>query len=98
LGRSFARADILAREAPFLYPDGDVIVRGVIDLLYRRDGGLWVADYKTDRVDPAMIEESARRYAGQGTAYRKAVESALGEKCGFEVLFLRAQQRVIVRP
>lgn len=98
LGRSFDRADILAREAPFLYPDGDVIVRGVIDLLYRRDGGLWVADYKTDRVDAAHVEEQARNYEAQGTAYRKAVESALGEKCGFEVIFLRAQQRVIVSP
>ncbi|MBP9128027.1 MAG: UvrD-helicase domain-containing protein, partial [Elusimicrobia bacterium] len=98
LGRSFERAEIVAREAPFLYPDGDVIVRGVIDMLYRRDGGLWVADYKTDHVEASTIEESARRYEAQGTAYCKAVGSALGEKCGFEVIFLRLHQRVILRP
>jgi ATP-dependent helicase/nuclease subunit A len=96
VGRSFTPVQIVAREAPFLFGEKEGVVRGVIDLLYRRDGMLWVADYKTDRVVPGEETERARRYAGQGRDYRAAVQKALGEPCGFEVLFLRTGERVVL--
>lgn len=96
--RALSDGAILSREAPFLYGDGGRIVRGVIDLLYRRDGRLWVADYKTDQVPPGEGRLRAARYAAQGDAYRKAVRLALGEPAGFEVIFLRSGESVTIAP
>ena len=52
--RSVRRATVIGREVPFLMPwnEGRQILEGVIDLLYRLDRKLWIADYKTDRVPP----------------------------------------------
>jgi hypothetical protein len=37
---------------------------------------------------------AARAYREQGAVYREAVHRALGEPCGFKVLFLRASEIV----
>ena len=88
--------EILAREAPFVFAREGTVVRGVIDLLCRRAGRLWVVDYKTDRLSPGEEEARAAAYATQGDDYREAVRRALGEPCGFEVVFLRSGRRVPV--
>jgi ATP-dependent helicase/nuclease subunit A len=92
--RELAAGEILAREAPFLYGERGVVVRGVADILHRREGRLWVADYKTDRVGPEGAAVQAARYAVQGAAYREAVRRSLNEPCGFEVIFLRTGERI----
>lgn len=89
-------SEILAREAPFVFARGGTVVRGVIDLLCRRGERLWVVDYKTDRVAPEEEVARAAAYAAQGADYREAVRRALGEPCGFEVVFLRSGRRVPV--
>jgi ATP-dependent exoDNAse (exonuclease V) beta subunit len=88
--RSLARAEVLGREVPFLYPDGGAVVRGSIDLVYREGGRLRAADYKTDRAGAA----AAPAYAAQAASYRKALESATGERCEFSLIFLRSGQIV----
>jgi ATP-dependent helicase/nuclease subunit A len=95
-GRSLATETILARETPFLFAEKGTVVRGVIDLLYKRDGKLWVADYKTDRVISGQGRDRAQRYAAQGRDYREAIEKSLGEPCGFEIIFLRTGERVVL--
>ena len=69
-------------------------VAGAIDLLYRdpADGEWVVADYKTDDVTGAALEERARSYAAQGAVYTRAVATALGlaEPPRFELWFLSA--------
>lgn len=81
-----AKAEILGREVPFLYPDGAQVVRGVMDLVYRKDGRWVVADYKTGR--PSEREEHRR----QGAFYVKAAEKALGARgVEFKLLFLRRE-------
>lgn len=89
-------SEILAREAPFLYAEGDTLVRGAVDLLVRREGRLVVVDFKTDRVAAGREVERAAAYATQGRDYRDAVRRALGEPCGFEVVFLRSGRAVPV--
>jgi ATP-dependent helicase/nuclease subunit A len=96
VGQSLGKETLLAREVPFLFPEGDGIVRGVIDLLYRQDGRLRVADFKTDRISLGGAQQRAQRYADQGRDYCHAVSSALGESCGFEVIFLRTGERVVL--
>lgn len=87
--KDLSRVEVLGREIPFVMPQDNRIVRGSMDLLLRRDGKLWVADYKTDKVDMKDAARHAERYAFQGRAYAEAVKQAMNEACGFQVIFLR---------
>jgi ATP-dependent helicase/nuclease subunit A len=102
---------ILGREIPFIVPweqmGGAIchatspggILEGVIDLVYRWHGDIWVADYKTDRVNPHSILEWAQRYNAQLNKYTQAVAQGLGVKSvRGEVIFLRTGQSVEIVP
>ncbi len=91
--RELADSEILGREMPFLYPREGRVMRGSLDLLYRRGGKLWVADYKTGK--PLLdIREALRRYGPQAGAYVEAVERGLGERPGFKLLWLRGGKSI----
>ena len=65
-------------------------MEGVIDLLYRLDGELWIADYKTDMIPHDQVRARAETYREQARLYRTAVEQSLGTPiAGFEFIFLR---------
>lgn len=67
-----------------------VVMEGVIDLIYRLDGQIWVADYKTDRLRDDEIADRVVDYRSQARVYTEAVSRCLGlEKVGFKFLFLR---------
>ena len=83
-------AEILGREAPFCYEEDGVLVRGAIDLIYRKDGRVWVADYKTSDADERNVAALRAGFAAQGRAYCRAVERAWAESgVGFRLIFLR---------
>src|SRR6185295_146236 len=48
--KELAKAEIVARELPFVLPRGQQVVQGVIDVVYRSGGKTWVGDYKTDKL------------------------------------------------
>ena len=86
------RATVVGREVPFFMPwnEGRQVMEGVIDLLYRLDGELWIADYKTDMIPLDQIAVRAESYREQARLYRMAVEQSLGAPiAGFEFIFLR---------
>ncbi|OGR91917.1 MAG: hypothetical protein A2V88_16930 [Elusimicrobia bacterium RBG_16_66_12] len=85
--RELAGCEILGREVPFVFPREGKVVRGSIDLLCRRDGKLWVVDYKTDARRKKTAKSSA--YRRQGAAYVEAVRRSLGEEAGFKLIHLR---------
>jgi ATP-dependent helicase/nuclease subunit A len=87
--RQLSTATIEAREADFLLSTEKGILRGALDILVRDDTGLWVGDYKTDRVTAEDVPARATLYDPQGRAYAAAVAKALGEPCGFRLIFLR---------
>jgi ATP-dependent helicase/nuclease subunit A len=89
-------AAILGREIPFVIPWGEgQVMEGVIDLMYRHGGRLWIADYKTDRISAGEAPARAQRYQQQATAYRAAAARCLGgEAASFEFVFLRPGVRV----
>ncbi len=98
-------ATILGREVPFLMPwpgpppvsTPPSLMEGRIDLIYKRDGAVWLADYKTDRVTEANVAERAEAYGEQARIYTEAVRHALGHRpAGFKVIFLRLGQAVPV--
>jgi ATP-dependent helicase/nuclease subunit A len=63
---------------------------GVIDLIYRLDGWIWIADYKTDDVTAEEVRARADRYRPQAEIYSRSVEKALGlSSLSFQLIFLR---------
>ncbi|MCE9536868.1 MAG: PD-(D/E)XK nuclease family protein, partial [Nitrospirae bacterium] len=85
------RATVLGREVPFVMPVGeDQMMEGVIDVIYRLDDRIWIADYKTDDVAAADVQTRADRYRSQAERYSRAVVSALGlSSLSFQFIFLR---------
>jgi ATP-dependent helicase/nuclease subunit A len=67
------------------------VMEGVIDVIYRLDGTIWIADYKTDRATRSEAQAKARLYARQAAIYREAATRCLGlPQVSFQFLFLRA--------
>ena len=95
-------AEILGREVPFAIPSprtanldpGACILEGVLDIVYRCHGRVWIGDYKTDRVKAAEVEKRAGEYALQARLYREAVKRCMNLEAGFKFIFLRTGQVV----
>jgi ATP-dependent helicase/nuclease subunit A len=62
------------------------VLRGVIDLVFKENGGWVLVDYKTDHLADSKPLELARRYAAQVRLYAEAWESCTGE--GVKEIFL----------
>ncbi|MCP9439152.1 MAG: UvrD-helicase domain-containing protein [Nitrospira sp.] len=85
-----ASAEILGREVPLLMPWGEgQVMEGVIDVIYRLDGTVWVADYKTDAITAEEALARAERYRTQAEVYKEAVRRSLAVEPRFHCLFLR---------
>ena len=89
------RAEILGREVPFAIPwNGSghqpCVMHGSLDVLYRLDGEVWIADYKTDRVAVPEAQARAEAYQVQAQVYREAVTACLGIRpVRFQFVFMR---------
>ena len=76
-----AGVEILGREVPYVRRLADgTVERGAMDLLYKKDGRVWVADYKT-----GSLSGAEKKWGAQGRAYCAAV----GEGAGFAVVGLK---------
>jgi len=83
-------AKILGRETPFLISWEDRIMEGIIDLIYEKDGKVYVTDYKTDRVKKEDLNQAAEGYRQQVRIYPEAVRRSLQiEVSGTRLIFLR---------
>jgi ATP-dependent helicase/nuclease subunit A len=60
--------------------DGDRLLEGYVDVLYRSDEGLVVVDYKTSSTSNAgVLDQRVEGYRFQGASYVLAVSAATGE-------------------
>ena len=96
------QADIMGREIPFAVPweesegaeaehTGAGVMEGVIDVMYRREQQIWIADYKTHRVEQHSVEQVVQEYRAQMEVYRRAAESALAQgPVRAQLIFLRS--------
>ena len=92
-----ANARILGREVPLLMPWDGRIMEGVIDVIYERDGLLYLADYKTDRMSRSALAEGATHYHRQAEIYSRAAAQGLQrEVAAFKLIFLRLGEVVEV--
>ena len=89
-------ATILGREIPFMMPWGkSQVMEGIIDIMYRLDETIWIADYKTDAVRPEQAPARAERYRTQSEVYKAVAKRSLGiEQVRFHCLFLRCASAV----
>jgi len=95
----FSGASILGREVPLLMPWQDQIMEGVIDLIYEKNGLLYLADYKTDRIKRSELRDRAERYRQQAEIYVQAAEKSLGRQvAAFKLIFLRLGEAIDVNP
>ncbi len=88
-----ASINVLGRELPISFRDGDTAWNGTIDLLYRdTDGRLVVADYKSDR---APDDAARAHYREQLSTYARGVALAFpGEpEPALELIWLRSGNR-----
>ena len=96
LGRRAAAAPHVWRERTLLFPVGERLLRGVVDLVFADDAGRVLVDYKTDNVAAEEVAERAGRYALQLQLYAVALERA-GETTDRAALhFLRPDRLVDV--
>ncbi|MEQ1796279.1 MAG: UvrD-helicase domain-containing protein [Nitrospira sp.] len=91
LYQRLASAIILGREVPFAMAwDEGQIVQGVIDVIYRLEGQIWIGDYKTDAVTAKDAPERAERYRAQMSLYKTAAQKSLQlPSVSAQVMFLR---------
>jgi ATP-dependent helicase/nuclease subunit A len=88
-----ARAEFIMKEAPFnmRLPEEGIIVQGVIDLVFREEDGLVVADYKSGYFEPDRPGEEERMretYGGQLALYRRAAEQIFVEPVKEALLYM----------
>ncbi|MCR5279007.1 MAG: helicase-exonuclease AddAB subunit AddA [Lachnospiraceae bacterium] len=77
---------VKASEVDPSFPDTEtMLVQGVIDVYYIRDGRVTVLDYKTDRVDSG--EELIKRYKTQLDYYAMAINKLTGLAIGGKVIY-----------
>ena len=92
-------AHILGREMPFVMPWNGQVMEGAIDLIYERNGRLYVADYKTDRVAGDDIHTIMNDYRHQAEIYTEAVRRSLDRDVdAFRLILLRLGRAVDVSP
>ncbi|MBI5307656.1 MAG: PD-(D/E)XK nuclease family protein [Planctomycetes bacterium] len=90
-------AEILGREMPILLDWNGQIMRGIIDLLYRTDKSVIVADYKTDHVKIEDVTAKAAKYRHQKEVYTEAVRRCLNvNNPEFKLIFLRLGKGIVV--
>lgn len=91
-------ATILGREVPFVMPwEQGQVMAGIIDVIYRLDDRLWIADYKTDAVTAEDAPTKAETYRRQAEIYKTAVQKSLGiSSVTFQFLFLRSGVAVAI--
>lgn len=73
------------------------ILRGVIDLAFREDGGWVLVDYKTDTLIGTPAEVIAAKYAPQLELYAAALERATGEPVVEKAVFF-VREGALVTP
>lgn len=88
---------ILGREIPILLRWNGQIMRGAIDLLYKTDDRIMIADYKTDHVNIDELQQKSLSYRFQKEIYCEAVKQCLKiDDPEFKLIFLRIGRAVTI--
>ena len=112
-GKIFSRMEEegnLHRELPFtlgldsavLYPDSKgeetVILQGIIDVCGEDREGLWLLDYKTDRIREGEEQVLLDRYRTQMLYYKMALEQIMGRRVHHSLIYSFALEKFLMLP
>lgn len=82
---------VMGRKACEIFPErkeeDTVLVQGIIDGYYEREGELVLMDYKTDSLKKGQEGKLLERYQTQMELYRRALEEMTGKKVARTVLY-----------
>lgn len=113
VGRRILMADKVHREVPFsyglpaeeVYPGAEgavrgeiVLVQGVIDCLFEKNGELALLDYKTDAIYGDRLEELKERYGLQLGLYARAIEHIWRRPVKEKILFFFDGSHIVKFP
>jgi len=88
--KELQNAQILGREVPILLKWNGQIMRGTIDILYKTDNRIIIADYKTDHIKANELPAKTAKYNYQKEVYIEAVKRCLQiDNPEFKLIFLR---------
>ena len=82
---------------PFLsdFPEEEVLLQGIADLVFLEDGKLTVVDYKTDSLETE--EEFIEKYSSQVMTYKRALSLCTDYEVGKTLLYsFRLSKEIIV--
>jgi ATP-dependent helicase/nuclease subunit A len=83
-------AQILGREIPILLRWNGQIMRGTIDIIYKVNNRLIIADYKTEHIKINELPAKTAKYNSQKEVYIEAVKRGLNiDNPEFKLIFLR---------
>ncbi|MBI5677266.1 MAG: UvrD-helicase domain-containing protein, partial [Planctomycetes bacterium] len=95
--KELQNAQILGREIPILLKWSGQIMRGTIDILYKIDDRIIIADYKTDHIAIAELPAMAEKYRHQKDVYVEAIKRCLNiDNPEFKLIFLRLGMAVFI--
>jgi ATP-dependent exoDNAse (exonuclease V) beta subunit len=92
--QSLADADRILREVPVSTRVNGELVRGRIDVAYRREGEWSILDFKTASFD--TVEEARQAHGAQLDAYARALARLVGQQVKPAILLLRSGRLVPV--
>ena len=80
---------------PAAVSEDEIMLQGVVDCCIEEDGELTVIDFKTDRVNEAMLAERCEKYRPQLEAYSAALERIFEKKVREKILYFFAAKKAI---
>lgn len=105
--RRMAAGNRLYKELPFtagldaslIYPGSmggeRIVLQGIVDVCGETEEGLWLLDYKTDRIGPGEESVLLDRYETQMLYYRLALEQMTGKKVVRSMIYSFALKKFI---
>jgi len=95
--KELQNAQILGREIPIMLKWNGQIMRGTIDILYKKDDSIVIADYKTNHIEMSELPAIAEKYRHQKDVYVEAIKRCLNiDKPEFKLIFLRLGKAVSI--
>jgi ATP-dependent exoDNAse (exonuclease V) beta subunit len=84
------------REVPFMFPQGEVLVTGLMDLVWEEEGVRRIADYKSNALGARTPAQAAEAYHLQADVYCLAALRAGASRVQMDLVFLERPEQPVV--
>lgn len=95
--QEIAEADAIYKEKAFRFKDEDIIINGIFDLVFIKDGRVSVLDYKTDHITNKISEKKLiKKHQLQLSYYKKVLSQYFNSDVKGYVFYLETGQCIEV--